>query len=294
MTELAVNGPSSGALALRSDQHQFNDQQSAALRQLGLGDVPTGDLAVFLHVAQRTGLDPFSRQIHMIARWDSQSNSNKYTIQTGIDGLRIIADRRPEYRGQVGPQWCGDDGQWREFWVGSEPPVAARVGVLREGWNEAAWGVAMFREYAQTKRNGDLTQMWASKGALMLAKCAEAAALRKAFPHDMAGVVTPEEMERDDNARTSPAAVARDAAPVTTAELTGQTPAPGDRRMSAAQQGKLFALLREADIEDRWAWASGILGRDVSSYGHLAEADASTLIDRLETGLAALDGEVQP
>lgn len=294
-TELATVGPSTGALALHSDQHQFNEEQSAALAQLGLAGAPAGDLAVFLHVAQRTGLDPFSRQIYMIGRPDKQrdgSYKTKYTIQTGIDGFRIIADRHADYAGQTAPQWCGDDGQWRDFWPGTEAPVAARVGVHRRGWDEPVWGVAMYAEYAQRKSNGDLTAMWTTKGALMVAKCAEALALRKAFPHDLAGLMTTEEVERTEPARRERLVVEHDSPPVTVAELTGGTPVPDSAdRMTPEQQRKLFALLRAAEIEDRWAWASGLLGREVSSYGQLTAADAAVLIDRLNSGLATLANE---
>lgn len=293
-TDIATTGPSSGALALRSDQHQFTDEQSAALAQIGVSDAPVGDLQVFLHVAQRTGLDPFSKQIYMISRWDQQSGRNKWTIQTGIDGLRIIADRRPEYGGQTEPEWCGDDGVWRDFWPGSNPPVAARVRVIRRDWDQPASGIAMFSEYAQTKKGGGLTHMWSDKGAHMLAKCAEALALRKAFPHDLAGLMTPEEMDREVQPRPGRVVVDQ-AAPVTVAELTGGTPIPVGAdpadRMTTPQQKKLFALLREAEIEDRMVWASGLLSREITSYGQLTVADAGHLIDRLEEGLAALNGD---
>lgn len=295
--KLATVGPSTGALALRSDQHQWTEEQHAALAQIGLAEAPTGDLAVFMHVAQRTGLDPFSKQIYLIGRAERQrdgSYKTKYTIQTGIDGLRIIADRRPEYGGQTEPEWCGTDGLWRDFWTGGTPPVAARVRVIRRDWDQPATGIAMFSEYAQTKSGGGLTHMWADKGAHMLAKCAEALALRKAFPHDLAGLMTPEEMGRADH----PAGRGRvvvDQAPVTVAELTGGTPIPQDTdtdgRMTQPQQRKLFALLRDADIDDRFTWASGLLGREVTSYGQLTVGDAAHLIDRLEAGIAALDGD---
>lgn len=217
MTEIATT--STGTLALRSDQHQWTDDQRAALAQLGVADASAGDLAVFMHVAQRTGLDPFSRQLYMIKRWDSQANTNRWTIQTGIDGFRIIAARSGVYRGQVGPQWCGDDGTWRDVWIATTPPAAARVGVLRADFDQPIYGIAVYSEYAQTtKKNGDPTVMWATKPALMIAKCAEALALRKAFPHDLAGLVTDDETARDDRPAR---AVAQRAAPVTAAELTG-------------------------------------------------------------------------
>lgn len=280
--DLATTGPGAGTLALRSDQQDWTDHQRAALAQIGVDKASSGDLAVFMHVSQRTGLDPFSRQIYMISR------GGKWTIQTGIDGFRVIAARHREYGGQVGPEWCGDDGVWRPFWSGKTPPVAARVGVVHRDFDQPVWGVAMFTEF--TAGNS----MWREKGAHMLAKCAEALALRKAFPHDLAGLMTPEEADRDDRPARARVTVQHDDKPVTVAELTGGTPAPaGDpgERMTQPQQRKLFALLRDAEIEDRWAWASGQLGREVGSYGQLTVADAAVLIDRLKVGIAALDGE---
>jgi phage recombination protein Bet len=295
MTEIATVGPSSGALALRADQHHFTDEQSAALAQIGVAEAPAGDLSVFMHVAQRTGLDPFSRQIYMISRYDSQAGRNRWTIQTGIDGFRIIAGRSGVYRGQVGPEWCGEDGVWRDVWLAPTAPLAARVGVIRSDFDQPIYGVAMFREYAQTKKGGDLTSMWASKGALMIAKCAEALALRKAFPNDLAGLMTPEETDRDDLPRRGRSSAVVDAEPVTAAELTGGTPVPAgsdvDARMTNDQQKKLFACIRDAGIENRNEWASQLLGRDITSFGQLSIADASHLIDAVERGLAAMNDD---
>lgn len=250
MTDIATT--STGTLALRSDQHQWTDDQRAALAQLGVADASAGDLAVFMHVAQRTGLDPFSRQLYMIKRWDSQANTNRWTIQTGIDGFRIIAARSGVYRGQVGPQWCGDDGTWRDVWIATTPPAAARVGVLRADFDQPIYGIAVYSEYAQTKKNGDPTVMWATKPALMIAKCAEALALRKAFPHDLAGLVTDDETARDDRPAR---AVAQRAAPVTAAELTG---APAVRDWHA----EITALVRARDLEGLGALYRQAKGHD--------------------------------
>lgn len=229
MTEIALHEPAPGALALKADQHQWTTEQRAALAQIGVDRASPGDLAVFLHVAQRTGLDPFSRQLYLIGR------GGKWTIQTGIDGLRVIAARHPEYGGQVGPQWCGEDGQWREFWVGRTAPVAARVGVIRRDWVEPVWGVALFSEF-----NGG-NQMWRDKPAHMLAKVSEALALRKAFPHDLSGLVTDDEMGRADG---RPGRAPQQAAPVTADELTG-TPAAPARDWT----GEITAAVEAGDAE---------------------------------------------
>lgn len=199
-TALAVTDDRSrGALALGSTQIMWSPEQRAALFQLGLSQAGDADLAVFLHVSQRTGLDPFSRQIYMIKRWDKDLGAYRWTIQTGIDGFRIIGDRRPEYRGQTAPEWCGTDGVWRDVWLSDKPPVAARVGVYRSDFHHPIYGTALFREYVQRKQNGNVTAMWSGKPSHMLAKCAEALALRKAFPNDLSGLYTDDEMGRLDN-----------------------------------------------------------------------------------------------
>ena len=173
-------------LAITSDQSFWSDKQISALKALGLANASNGDLAFFFHQAQRTGLDPFARQIYMIER------GGRYGIQTSIDGLRIIAQRSGEYAGQAGPYWCGDDGQWTDVWLKPTPPTAAKVGVYRAGFSDALWAVAKWDSYAQN------SPIWKKMPDLMLAKCAESLALRKAFPNDMSGLYTDEEMGQAD------------------------------------------------------------------------------------------------
>ena len=172
------------ALAVNSDQNFWDEQQLAALKQIGLTNAPKAELAVFLHYCQRTGLDPFARQIYMIER------GGRYTIQSSIDGLRIVAQRSNEYAGQSGPFWCGADGVWTDVWLQSTPPTAAKVGVMRKGFTEVLWAVAKFESYNAN------SPIWKKMPDLMIAKCAEALALRKAFPNDLSGIYTAEEMEQ--------------------------------------------------------------------------------------------------
>jgi phage recombination protein Bet len=187
-----------GALALTSDQIQWTPPQRAALAQIGLDKADDANLSVFLHYCQRTGMDPFTRQIYMIGRWDRQTGGLKYTIQMAIDGFRIIAQRSKQYAGQTEPQWCGRDGVWKDVWVDhTTPPVAARIGVLRHGWPQPTYAVAHFAEFAPM-RNGEPEAMWKRMPANQIVKCAEAAALRKAFPNDLSGMYVPEELEKND------------------------------------------------------------------------------------------------
>jgi len=189
-----------GVLVVTSNQYFWDDKQLAALKQIGLENAPKGELGVFLHYCQRTGLDPFARQIYMISR------GGKYTIQASIDGLRIVAQRSGKYGGQTPTFWCGQDGVWKDVWLESTPPTAAKVGVYVLGNEHPTWAVAKFESYS-VSYSGKLSGLWAKMPDLMIAKCAEALALRKAFPQDLSGVYTSEEMEQvDTHAKPTPIA----------------------------------------------------------------------------------------
>lgn len=178
-------------LAIRDDQDFWDAKQIAALNQLGVTGAAKADLAIFFHYAQRTGLDPFSKQIYFIRR------DGKWTIQVGIDGFRVIARRAARREGCTisyeDSEWADGTGTWGTVWIGSDAPLAAKVTVLRD--TERFPGVVRYSAYVPMK-DGRPTGQWGKMAAEQLEKCAEAKALRRAFPNDLSGVYEPAEMEQ--------------------------------------------------------------------------------------------------
>ncbi len=171
-------------------------------------DLTNDELSLYAAVCKRSGLDPFAKQIYAIKRTTRRKVRGNWveedvlTIQTGIDGYRVIAERSQLYGGQDPPEWCGPDGVWTDVWLSDEPPKAARVAVYRKDVARPFVGVARFDSYAdrwpakEGQKVGDLRNLWKTMPEGQIAKCAEALALRKAFPNDLSGIYTTEEMEQ--------------------------------------------------------------------------------------------------
>jgi phage recombination protein Bet len=168
---------------------EFNEEQVKLIKDTVAPDATDTELQLFLYQAKRTGLDPLARQLYFLKRnvkvgaeW-----KKKVSIQTSIDGFRVIAERNGSYAGQSEPEFT-------EANPGATPSVC-KVSVFRFGPNgeryQASVGVAYWNEYVP-QSGQDF--MWRKMPHTMLSKVAEALALRKAFPQDLSGIYTEEEM----------------------------------------------------------------------------------------------------
>ena len=240
------------ALPKNGNVNEWTDQEKALVEAAGL--VSRGNLAprptveAFLQHCRRTGLDPIARQIYAIER------GGKWGIQISIDGARLVAERSREYRGQTAAQWTADGEKWVDVWLAKTPPAAARVGVHREGFVEPLVIVATWDQYAQP--NG---AMWKKMPALMLAKCAEALALRKAFPQDLSGLYTSEEMDQATVPKGPQAAPRSDPRPAAPRGVEPNSGEPTAAELSEAVDADVVdAEVIEEPVFDAAAWGDKI------------------------------------
>ena len=229
-------------------------------------DLTDAEFQLVIYTATQRGLNPLTRQMYVM-----KDRSGRLSLITSIDGQRLIADRTGKYRGQTEPQWCGSDGKWVDVWLQSGPPAAARVGVYKEGFETPVYAVATYVGYCQKNYEGKPTGQWGKMPDVMLSKCAESLALRKAFPEDLSGLYTQEEM--------GPAEVDRgDVINHDTGEIISADPDNITKQIR-----KIFAMLRERGIKDgETAKAIVYELADVDSMTKLTKQSASEVIEKVE------------
>lgn len=153
-----------------------------------------------LETCRHLGLDPIAKQIWFIKIWDRDLRREVLTPIIGIAGLRAVAHRTGEYSGPLDPQWCGPDGIWRDVWLEDSPPAAARVAVVRKGYAQPTVGVVTYKAAVQTTKDGLPRSKWRTSPAEMLAKCAEALALRRCFSMEVSANVKVDDVDHYETA----------------------------------------------------------------------------------------------
>jgi phage recombination protein Bet len=144
------------------------------------------ELELFFMMAYRTRLDPLLKQLYFIKYGTGEKAKVSYV--TSIDGFRIIAHRTKQFAGIDEPKFI--------YASSSKNPTSCTVTVYKKGSERGFTATVHFAEYS-TGQN-----LWAKMPHTMLAKVAEAHALRKAFPQDLSGIYTTDEMEQAEKAQT--------------------------------------------------------------------------------------------
>lgn len=206
----------------------FNQEQINLIKTTVAKGTTDDELKLFLYTAQKTGLDPLIRQIYAVKRFSGKDGKEIMSIQTGIDGYRLIAERTEKYAPGREPVIIEKEGKIIS--------ATAYVKKLVAGsWHEVA-ASAYYTEYVVKNNKGEPNIFWQKMPRLMLSKCAETLALRRAFPAEMANVHTAEEMgviqERIED--------------VSEPSLPPKEETPFVPVISMAQRRRLFAIAKEA------------------------------------------------
>lgn len=170
----------------------FSPEQVDILRNTLFKKFTDDEIKFSLAVCGRTGLDPFVRQVHFTKRRNTKTGEETIVITTGIDGFRLTANRSQNYAGSDEPTFELSD---------KKKPTKATVTVYKivQGVRCAFTASARWEEFYPG--DGPDGFMWRKMPFTMLGKCAEAQALRKAFPAELSNVYSHEEMAQANNDR---------------------------------------------------------------------------------------------
>ena len=209
----------------------FDEEHLARIENLCQANNLTRDeFDLFLFTARQRRLDPLKNQVCAVKRWSGRDRREVMTVQTTIDGFRVIASRTGKLAGMSDVTYVYNDD-------GSVFSASITVYRLTAGERCPYTATAFFDEYCATTKQGDPTRFWSKMGRHMIGKCAEALCLRKAFPEELSGLYTSDEMDQADNDKPSapsrPAVVEAPSGPIErqrhkpeTAVRAEQAPAP--------------------------------------------------------------------
>jgi len=207
-------------------------------------DATDAELQLFLHDCQRRGVHPLDRLVHFTKR------GGRYTPIASIDFMRSQAATTGEMAGSDDAVFVLDE---------DGAPWQATVTVYRltQGQRFAYGATARMAEYYPGDGPGGV--MWRKMPHTMLGKCAEALALRKAFPQQLAGLYAAEELHQAE--RLDPLPATPPAPPATTPR---KKPAA---TITEQQRKRLFAIAKDV------GWSKEELKVFLESHGYTSSSD---------------------
>lgn len=158
----------------------FDERQIELIKNSICKNASDDELQFFIMACKRSGLDPFARQIYSVPR------GGQRTIQTSVDGFRLIADRTGKYAPGREPTYEYDQ----------HGNLMSATSYVKKQTRDGTWHeVSANASYSEYNAGSPL---WKKMPKAMLSKCAECLALRKAFPAEMSGIYGQEEMDQAD------------------------------------------------------------------------------------------------
>jgi len=173
ITQLATIAPTGLQRA-----EDWSQERVEFIRRAFCGGAPDAIASTFIEISKRRGLAPEERHIYLVER-----GRDNWVIQTGIDGYRSMAARSRAYAGSDDVIYDSED---------ATHPKKATITV----WRMIKSQRCPFTASARWSEYNAGQARWKDMPYLMLGKCAEALALRKAFPAELAGVYTDAEMDQ--------------------------------------------------------------------------------------------------
>lgn len=163
----------------------------------GNGEVTDQEVVMFLNLCRYQHLNPFLKEAYLI-----KFGNQPATMVVGKDAIVKRAFKNPRFEGlEAGIIILTADGQIEErdgaFALDDETIVAGWAKVHVKGYKVPVKAVAAFKEYVGLKKDGSINGQWQSKPATMIRKVALTQALREAFPEDLEGMYSSEEMNVD-------------------------------------------------------------------------------------------------
>lgn len=214
------------AIVFQGSQIKVTQEEKETLVKAITQQAPTeAELKLYFYDCDRRGVHPLDKLIHFTKR------NGRYAPVISIDYMRIRAESSGAYAGS-------DDAVFENV---EKYPDSAKVTVWKmvQGKLGRFTATARWSEYAPADIGSTSAFMWRKMPHTMLAKCAEALALRKAFPGQLAGLYAAEEMAQDGRYIEARESVVAEIAQEAT-ENESQAPTDGiDQHFPPVEQGKI-------------------------------------------------------
>ena len=239
----------------------YSPEEIALIKQRFPADLTESEFQQFMARARNAGLCPLRRQIMALAHRQKGSSKKAMTVIVTIDGFRALAYRADPGHGTTIKYLHGDE-QWKMFPPLKALPIAAMCTVMRGTTGREVSKIAMWAEHGAGK-----AMNWTSMPAHMLGKVAEGLALRSAFPLELSGLYSDDEISEP-----SPT-------PTPTPSPT-PTPTPTPAPPSAPAQGEITP---EPDAYDGAAPITAAQARQLREWTKaLAPAARQAVIARMQ------------